>query len=280
MQGLGPGPLSLAHLSACLSLAGLFSWHPLLMTIAVSLAASVAGRGAVLPSCHGHLPPAKEGPLVVESARRGAFSPAVCRGRWDTEPLAMLNRRRRSSDEVEATSATPLYSVSQFSFLMTEALLIFSPETSLLRSFSRKVKVRVHWALQLLALLCALLGLGIITYNKHLNGKAHFVTWHGLMGLLTVLYAGGQCGGGVLLLYPKLMKNWTLAKLKLYHATSGLVGYLLGCASLMLGMCSLWFTTSVTSISWYLAMLCPLITSLVIMNQVSNAYLYRKRSQH
>ncbi|XP_063204204.1 transmembrane reductase CYB561D2 isoform X2 [Chroicocephalus ridibundus] len=167
-----------------------------------------------------------------------------------------------------------------FSFLMTEALLIFSPETSLLRSFSRKVKVRVHWALQLLALLCALLGLGIITYNKHLNGKAHFVTWHGLTGLLTVLYASGQCAGGVFLLYPKLMKNWTLAKLKLYHATSGLVGYLLGCASLMLGMCSLWFTTTVTSVSWYLAMLCPLLTSLVIMNQVSNAYLYRKRSQH
>uniref|UniRef100_A0A8D2NJ31 ascorbate ferrireductase (transmembrane) n=2 Tax=Zonotrichia albicollis TaxID=44394 RepID=A0A8D2NJ31_ZONAL len=174
----------------------------------------------------------------------------------------------------------PLLMALAFSFLMTEALLIFSPETSLLRSFSRKVRVRVHWALQLLALLCALLGLAIITYNKHLNGKGHFVTWHGLTGLLAVLYAGGQCAGGVLLLYPKLMKNWTLAKLKLYHATSGLVGYLLGCASLMLGMCSLWFTTTVTGVSWYLAMLCPLVTSLVIMNQVSNAYLYRKRSQH
>ncbi|NWW05329.1 C56D2 protein, partial [Oreocharis arfaki] len=174
----------------------------------------------------------------------------------------------------------PLLMALAFSFLMTEALLIFSPETSLLRSFSRKVRVRAHWALQLLALLCALLGLGIITYNKHLNGKGHFVTWHGLTGLLAVLYAGGQCAGGALLLYPKLMKNWTLAKLKLYHATSGLVGYLLGCASLMLGMCSLWFTTTVTGASWYLAMLCPLITSLVIMNQVSNAYLYRKRSQH
>ncbi|NWV26253.1 C56D2 protein, partial [Origma solitaria] len=174
----------------------------------------------------------------------------------------------------------PLLMALAFSFLMTEALLIFSPETSLLRSFSRKVRVRAHWALQLLALLCALLGLGIITYNKHLNGKGHFVTWHGLTGLLAVLYTGGQCAGGVLLLYPKLMKNWTLAKLKLYHATSGLVGYLLGCASLMLGMCSLWFTTTVTGASWYLAMLCPVVTSLVIMNQVSNAYLYRKRSQH
>ncbi|XP_068763208.1 transmembrane reductase CYB561D2 [Struthio camelus] len=174
----------------------------------------------------------------------------------------------------------PLLMALAFSFLLTEALLVFSPESSPLRSFSRKVKVRVHWALQLLALLCALLGLGIISYNKHLNGKAHFVTWHGLTGLLTVLYTCMQCLGGVVLLYPKLVKNWTLAKLKLYHATSGLVGYLLGCTSLMLGMCSLWFTTSVTGVSWYLLMLCPILTSLVIMNQVSNAYLYRKRSQH
>ncbi|KAM4654116.1 transmembrane reductase CYB561D2 isoform 2-T2 [Amazona ochrocephala] len=213
----------------------LFSWHPLLMALAVSPAARLPAPR--LPG-HGHVP-------CAPPARR--MSPCLP---W------------------------------RFSFLMTEALLIFSPETSVLRSFSRKVKVRAHWALQLLALVCALLGLGIITYNKHLNGKAHFVTWHGLTGLLTVLYAGGQCAGGVLLLYPKLMKNWTLAKLKLYHATSGLVGYLLGCASLMLGMCSLWFTTLVTGVSWYLAMLCPLLISLVIMNQVSNAYLYRKRSQH
>ncbi|NXC89107.1 C56D2 protein, partial [Cercotrichas coryphoeus] len=195
-------------------------------------------------------------------------------------PAAVAVLARPGSSEGVWPVPISLPSAPQFSFLMTEALLIFSPETSLLRSFSRKVRVRAHWALQLLALLCALLGLGIITYNKHLNGKGHFVTWHGLTGLLAVLYAGGQCAGGVLLLYPKLMKNWTLAKLKLYHATSGLVGYLLGCASLMLGMCSLWFTTTVTGASWYLAMLCPLITSLVIMNQVSNAYLYRKRSQH
>ncbi|XP_061473850.1 transmembrane reductase CYB561D2 [Rhineura floridana] len=166
-----------------------------------------------------------------------------------------------------------------FSFLMTEALLAFSPESSLLRSFSRKARVRFHWALQLLSLTSAVLGLAIISYYKYLKGKDHFVTWHGLTGLLTVLYASMQCMGGLALLYPKLMKNWTLTKLKLYHATSGLIGYILGCASLMLGMCSLWFTVSVTGVSWYLLMLCPILTSLVIMNQVSNAYLYRKRIQ-
>ncbi|KAF7249765.1 Cytochrome b561 domain-containing protein 2 [Varanus komodoensis] len=173
----------------------------------------------------------------------------------------------------------PLLMSLAFSFLMTEALLTFSPESSLLRSFSRKAKVRFHWALQVLSLICAVLGLAIISYNKYLNGKDHFVTWHGQTGLLTVLYASMQCLGGLALLYPKLLKNWTLSKLKLYHATSGLIGYLLGCASLMLGMCSLWFTTSLTGAAWYLSFLCPVLTSLVIMNQVSNAYLYRKRIQ-
>ncbi|NWV36345.1 C56D2 protein, partial [Grantiella picta] len=216
---------------------------------------------------------------VAVLARPGSSECRRGRGRGRGEGR-MCRRTSPCASLAGLFSWHPLLMALAFSFLMTEALLIFSPETSLLRSFSRKVRVRAHWALQLVALLCALLGLGIITYNKHLNGKGHFVTWHGLTGLLAVLYAGGQCAGGVLLLYPKLMKNWTLAKLKLYHATSGLVGYLLGCASLMLGMCSLWFTTTVTGASWYLAMLCPVVTSLVIMNQVSNAYLYRKRSQH
>ncbi|XP_003210023.3 cytochrome b561 domain-containing protein 2, partial [Meleagris gallopavo] len=168
----------------------------------------------------------------------------------------------------------------QVSLLMTEALLVFSPEASPLRGLSRKAKARAHWALQALAVLCAALGLGLVAYNKHLHGTGHLRTWHGRIGLLTVLYFAAQSLGGLLLLYPKLAGCWPPGKLRLYHATAGLVGYLLGCASLMLGMCSLWFTAAARGAAWYLAMLCPVLTSLVVMNQVSNAYLYRKRSQH
>ncbi|KAM3914215.1 transmembrane reductase CYB561D2 [Leptodactylus fuscus] len=166
-----------------------------------------------------------------------------------------------------------------FSFFMTEAILVFSPDSSLMRSFSRKARVRAHWILQLLCALCASLGLGIIYYNKSVHGKPHFSTWHGLLGLLTVLWALVQNAGGVTLLYPKLVQRWTLSTRKLYHATSGLLGFLLGCTSLFLGMCSLWFSANVTGGSWYLLALCPLLAGLVVMNQVSNAYLYRKRSQ-
>ncbi|KAM4021704.1 transmembrane reductase CYB561D2 [Anomaloglossus baeobatrachus] len=166
-----------------------------------------------------------------------------------------------------------------FSFFMTEAILVFSPDSSLLHSFSRKARVRAHWVLQLLSIFCATLGLGIIYYNKIVHGKPHFSTWHGLVGLLTVLWAMGQNAGGITLLYPKLVQRWTLSTRKLYHATSGLLGYLLGCTSLFLGMCSLWFSAHVTGTLWYICALCPLITGLVVMSQVSNAYLYRKRSQ-
>lgn len=206
------------------SLAGLFSWHPLLMALAVSPGPRGGGRAPEAPP---------------------------------TPPLR-----------------------PQVSLLMTEALLAFSPEASPLRGLSRKAKARAHWVLQALAVLCAALGLGLVAYNKHLHGTGHLRTWHGRIGLLTVLYFAVQSLGGLPLLYPKLAGSWPPGKLRLYHATAGLVGYLLGCASLTLGMCSLWFTTAARGAAWYLAVLCPVLTSLVVMNQVSNAYLYRKRSQH
>ncbi|KAM4651771.1 transmembrane reductase CYB561D2 [Discoglossus pictus] len=173
----------------------------------------------------------------------------------------------------------PFLMTLAFSFLMTEAILVFSPDSSLLRSFTRRARARTHWVLQLLSVICAVLGLGIIYTNKVLHAKSHFSTWHGLLGALTVLWAVLQSLGGVTLLYPKLLQRWSLATRKLYHATAGLLGYVLGCASLLLGMCSLWFSASVTGITWYLCIMCPILTSLVIMNQVTNAYLYGKRSQ-
>ncbi|XP_075403538.1 transmembrane reductase CYB561D2 isoform X1 [Tenrec ecaudatus] len=228
----------------------------------------------------------------------GGVSAQEVRSRWKSHPEVERVRggavaRAAGPRRVRSLGRKPLRWISAaglfswhpmlmslaFSFLMTEALLVFSPESSLLRSLSRKGRARCHWVLQLLALLCALLGLGLVVVHKEQQGKAHLATWHGRAGLLAVLWAGLQCSGGVGLLYPKLLPRWPLAKLKLYHATSGLVGYLLGSASLLLGMCSLWFTATVTGGAWYLAVLCPVLTSLVIMNQVSNAYLYRKRIQ-
>lgn len=172
---------------------------------------------------------------------------------------------------------TFFFSVPQFSFLMTEAVLLFSPHSSPVRKLPHKAKARLHWVLQCLCVTCACLGLGVISYNKYLNGKPHFTSWHGLLGLLTVVVVGVQSLAALPLIYIKMAKGWSLAKLKRYHAVTGLLTYLLGSVSLLLGLWSAWFTGLVNEHAWYLAVLCPSLSALVIMSQVTSAYLARKQ---
>ncbi|XP_071351052.1 transmembrane reductase CYB561D2 [Trachinotus anak] len=173
----------------------------------------------------------------------------------------------------------PFLMTLAFSFFMTEAILLFSPHGSPVKRLPHKTKGRVHWILQCLCVSCAVLGLAAISYNKHLNGKPHFTSWHGLLGLLTVCVAGLQSLAAVPLIYHSLAKGWSLAKLKRYHAASGLVTYLLGSISLLFGLCSAWFTASVREHTWYLSALCPALSALIIMNQVTSAYMAKKRLQ-
>lgn len=162
---------------------------------------------------------------------------------------------------------------------MTEAILLFSPHSSPVSKLKHQVKSRLHWILQCSCVSCALLGVGTIFYNKRLNGKPHFSTWHGLMGVVTVCVVAVQSVAALPLIYHQLAKAWSLAKLKRYHATAGLVTYLLGSTSLLLGVCSAWFTSSVGGNTWYLTALCPALSALTIMSQVTNAYMAKKRLQ-
>lgn len=173
----------------------------------------------------------------------------------------------------------PFLMTLAFSFFMTEAILLFSPHGSPLRKFAHKTKGRIHWVLQCLCVTCAVAGFVVIVYNKDLNGKPHMTSWHGLLGLITVCLVGLQSLAAVPLIYHSLAKGWSLAKLKRYHAASGLVTYLLGSGSLLLGLCSTWFTAAVSDYTWYLSALCPALSALVIMDQVSRTYTAKKRLQ-
>ncbi|KAM3621111.1 uncharacterized protein V6R79_006177 [Siganus canaliculatus] len=173
----------------------------------------------------------------------------------------------------------PFFMTLSFSLFMTEAILLFSPRGSPIKKLPHKAKGRAHWILQCLCASCAVLGLAAIWYNKHLNGKAHFTSWHGLLGVLTVGVVGLQSVAAVPLIYHSLAKGWSLAKLKRYHATTGLVTYLLGSVSLLLGLNSGWFTASVGTYVWYLAALCPAVSALIVMNQVTRAYMAKRRLQ-
>ncbi len=161
---------------------------------------------------------------------------------------------------------------------MLEGIIFFSSESALFPNMTRQTKVRCHWILMLCTAICSVIGLMVIWWSKELNGKSHYTTWHGLLGLVTVCYSIMQCCAGVFQLYPSVPQSFgiKLFQLKAYHATSGLLLFTLVCLSLFLGMYSNWFVRNVTGTSWYACVACPMIMALVVLNQVSNHYLPNK----
>ncbi|XP_002738253.2 transmembrane reductase CYB561D2-like [Saccoglossus kowalevskii] len=170
-----------------------------------------------------------------------------------------------------------------FAFLVLEAIMFFSPESTLLPKAMRKTKVRYHWINNVTGLVCALAGVITIVSNKYMNNKPHFTTWHGLLGIITVGYCAMQCIAGSFMLYPKMISQYVkLSDLKLYHATSGVMMFTLACGTMVLGIFSNWFVSQASDTVFYMCLFCPGILALVVTNQVTQAYLpkaFKKRSQ-
>lgn len=167
----------------------------------------------------------------------------------------------------------------QFVLFMTEAILMFSQQSSFIRG-DRKLQVRSHWVLQILMVSFGIGGLAVIYINKNLNDKPHFVTWHGILGLIAVISCAGQALAGVTLLYPVLIKRFvTLAQAKMYHATYGLLNYILVTVVLNLALWSNWAARNIEGFYWYGCVSCINVLSIVIMSQVTNNYLPKLRRQ-
>ena len=150
---------------------------------------------------------------------------------------------------------------------------MFSPESSLYLKCTRHQKRTIHWLLMGLGNLCATVGIAAIYANKNARGVSHFQSWHGFMGIITYVYGLVQSVGGSSLMLGYPLPGVTFGRQKAYHATSGMLLFFLMCMSLWLSMWSNWFTSEVTGTSWYACMACPMVMSLVIMTQVTRAYL-------
>ena len=156
---------------------------------------------------------------------------------------------------------------------------MFSQQSSIIRG-DRKLQVRSHWILQVMTLLCSIGGFLVIYINKNNNDSPHFTSWHGLLGLCTLISCWAQVCAGVALLYPSLIKRFvTLAQAKMYHATYGLFNYTLVTVVLNLAMWSNWAVASITGVYWYACVACIDVLALVIMTQITNNYLPKMRRQ-
>lgn len=106
-----------------------------------------------------------------------------------------------------------------------------------------------------------------------MNNKSHFVSWHGVLGVITVMYTVLQCCGGLNLLYPQVTARFMrLVSLKQLHATSALLLFTLAVVSLITGMLSRWFAAAVTGTSWYMCAVCPMLILTMLASQVNSVY--------
>ncbi|XP_026572660.1 cytochrome b561 domain-containing protein 1-like [Pseudonaja textilis] len=170
----------------------------------------------------------------------------------------------------------PVFMSIAFCLCLTEALLIFSPEASLVFC-SHKAKVQLHWIAQMLALVAATLGLVFIISSKNRSELPHFISWHSILGLVTILATCGQVLCGLGLLFPQLLRISLAAQLWRCHTVYGLIVYLLATSTVVLGICSDWFQAQIKGMAWYLCLGLIFCPALIIMNQISRTCLSKKR---
>lgn len=170
-----------------------------------------------------------------------------------------------------------MFLCSQFCLCVTEAILIFSPDSVLSCCCSHKVKAQLHWTAQTLVLMTATLGLAFVVSSKNRSELPHFVSWHSVLGLLTFLATFGQVLCGLCLQFPQLLKIAPVSHLRLYHSMSGLMVYLLATFTVVLAIYSDWFQAQIKGVAWYFCLGLPFCPAVVIMNQIINSHLPKKR---
>lgn len=166
----------------------------------------------------------------------------------------------------------------QYCLCMTEGILLFSAEGSPFCFKSWKSKVRLHWFCQALVLIAAATGLGFIVASRNVSELPHLASWHSLLGMCTLTATVLQTACGIAVIFPKLLRlSCPSSRLKLYHATCGLVVYLFSTVTVMSAMFTDWFQATAKGVAWWAFLILPLFPALVVMSQITNAYLPRKK---
>ncbi|XP_066527796.1 cytochrome b561 domain-containing protein 1 [Hoplias malabaricus] len=171
----------------------------------------------------------------------------------------------------------PLCMSFAFCLCMAEGILLFSAEGSPLCFKSHKGKIRIHWILQTLMLLLAATGLGFMVASKSVSQLPHLTSWHSILGVITLAATTLQAACGVCLLFPKVLRIASVPRLRLYHATCGLLAYLLSTITITAAMFTDLFQAAVKGATWYGFLLLPLFPALVVMNQITNSFLPKKK---
>jgi len=165
-----------------------------------------------------------------------------------------------------------------FVLLLLQAIVIFSPESSLTPNSPRPDKVQLHWMLHAFGTASACFGFAAVFFNKEINGRKHFTTWHSKLGLATMLGLACVVLGGIAANYAQKLK--TLVKpinVKVWHATGGMAIFIMAMATVSLATYSNWFHNRMGKTPWVgkLCFWAPIILAICVARQVTQSYLPR-----
>lgn len=165
-----------------------------------------------------------------------------------------------------------------FVLLLLQAIVIFSPESSLTPTSPKPEKVQLHWILHLFGLVSAVCGFGAVYLNKEMNNRKHFVSWHSKFGFATMV--GVLCAiiGGLMAKYSLNLRNWIRPiNMKLYHATAGMLVFLCAMTTVALATYSNWFHNRFGKTGWVgrICLWAPIILAVCVARQVTQSYLPR-----
>lgn len=122
---------------------------------------------------------------------------------------------------------------------MTSAVNAITPGDLATEWMPVRLRSARHWVLQVIAGIIILTGFLVILSNKIIHDKPHFSTLHGKFGLASLVFMLITMIGGLGALYSLKLKNY-LAPIytKLVHASVGLVTFVLGVITILLGLFS------------------------------------------
>ncbi len=163
-----------------------------------------------------------------------------------------------------------------FMLLLLQAIVVFSPESSLFPASTRADKVQLHWILHAFGLVSAAFGFFAVYLNKEVNGRSHFTSWHGTFGLAAVCGAVGAAFGGLAAKFSFLRNFVKSSRVKMAHATGGMLVFLLAMTAVALAAYTNWFRNRVGSgWAWRAAFFTPIVLGLCVARQVTQSYLPR-----
>lgn len=163
-----------------------FTWHPICMSLYFFSAIWSAQVLAASGDNYGVVVAASEEP---ETPPRSRESISDLLGERD----ALLGDNSGASERVSREAGPPVQARKRKEWLPLP-LSIFSATSRL----QRRSRLKLHLIFHCLAFVAAIAGLAVIVINKIRFGRPHFATWHGFLGLITVVLFSGQVVYGFL----------------------------------------------------------------------------------